>query len=179
MGDVILSARHLCKHYPLVQKGFFTRQTGVLKACHDVSVEVKRGESLGIVGESGSGKTTLGRASLRATRPTSGQVLFHSNADAPPVDLATLSPQQLKPLRTELQMIFQDPSGSLNPRMTVQQIVAEPLVIHKLASGSELDDRVVAMLRRVGIRPPDAPGQRPFTTRHALNSSSTPASVGG
>ncbi|MBI3368867.1 MAG: ATP-binding cassette domain-containing protein, partial [Burkholderiales bacterium] len=96
---------------------------------------------------------TLGRAILRATQPTSGQVLFHRGDGGGTVDLAALSPRQLKPLRTELQMIFQDPFGSLNPRMTVQQIVAEPLQIHGLAEGSELEDRVVAMLRRVGIRP--------------------------
>jgi ABC-type oligopeptide transport system ATPase subunit len=155
MSDVVLSVHNLCKYYPITQKGFFTRQLGLVKACHDVSFDVLRGETLGIVGESGSGKTTLGRAVLRATRPTSGKVLFKSRlaGDRAPVDLAALSPRQLKPLRTELQMIFQDPFSSLNPRLTVQQIVAEPLVIHGLASGSELEDRVVGMLRRVGIRP--------------------------
>ncbi|MBL8360989.1 MAG: ABC transporter ATP-binding protein [Rubrivivax sp.] len=155
--DVILSVQQLCKHYPIVQKGFLSRQVGLVKACDDVSFDLKRGETLGIVGESGSGKTTLGRAILRATRPTSGRVLFNHRAALegrePPVDLAALPEAALKPLRTELQMIFQDPFGSLNPRMTVQQIVAEPLVIHRLASGSELEDRVVGILRRVGIRP--------------------------
>jgi len=150
--DTVLSVQHLCKHYPIVSKGLFKRSVFNLKACDDVSFDVKRGETLGIVGESGSGKTTLGRAILRATQPTSGQVLFQSPSRGP-VDLATLEANELKPLRTELQMIFQDPFGSLNPRMTVQQIVAEPLVIHHLAKGSELEDRVVAMLQRVGIRP--------------------------
>jgi ABC-type oligopeptide transport system ATPase subunit len=130
---------------------------GLVKACDNVSFDLKRGETLGIVGESGSGKTTLGRAILRATRPTSGQVLFTHRAAqegrAAPVDLAQLPDAALKPLRTEMQMIFQDPFGSLNPRMTVQQIVAEPLQIHRLASGSDLEDRVVQMLQRVGIRP--------------------------
>jgi len=156
-NDVILSVRKLSKHYPIVQKGFFTRKVGLVKACDEVSFDVRQGETLGIVGESGSGKTTLGRAILRATRPTSGEVLFTHRAAREgreaPLDLAKLSDDQLKPLRTELQMIFQDPFGSLNPRMTVQQIVAEPLTIHKMASGSELEDRVVAMLQRVGIRP--------------------------
>jgi ABC-type oligopeptide transport system ATPase subunit len=153
MSDVVLSVQNLCKYYPIVQKGFLTRQIGLVKACHDVSFDVLRGETLGIVGESGSGKTTLGRAVLRATRPTSGKVMFWPGAGRESVDLAALSPRQLKPLRTQLQMIFQDPFSSLNPRLTVQQIVAEPLVIHQLASGSELEDRVVSMLRRVGIRP--------------------------
>jgi len=157
MSDVILSVRHLNKHYPIIEKGFFSRQVGLVKACDDVSFDVKRGETLGIVGESGSGKTTLGRVILRATRPTSGQVLFTHQAAREgretPVDLAQLTDAQLKPLRTELQMIFQDPFGSLNPRMTVQQIVSEPLQIHGIASGSELEDRVVQMLKRVGIRP--------------------------
>jgi ABC-type oligopeptide transport system ATPase subunit len=152
VSDVVLSVQKLCKYYPILQKGFFTRQIGLVKACHDVSFDVRRGETLGIVGESGSGKTTLGRALLRATRPTSGKALFASRAGKM-VDLAALSPGRLKPLRTELSMIFQDPFSSLNPRLTVQQIVAEPLVIHGLASGSELEDRVVSMLRRVGIRP--------------------------
>ena len=150
--DVVLSVRQLCKHYPIVSKGLFRRRVVTVKACDDVSFDVKRGETLGIVGESGSGKTTLGRAVLRATKPTSGQVLFRSPSRGV-VDLASAKPTELKPLRTELQMIFQDPFGSLNPRMTVQQIVAEPLLIHRLASGSELEDRVVAMLKRVGIRP--------------------------
>jgi len=150
--DTVLSVQHLCKHYPIVSKGLFKRSVFTLKACDDVSFDVQRGETLGIVGESGSGKTTLGRAILRATQPTSGKVLFQSPSRGP-VDLAALKPAELKPLRTELQMIFQDPFGSLNPRMTVQQIVAEPLVIHRLAQGSELDDRVVAVLQRVGIRP--------------------------
>ena len=157
MSDVILSVRQLCKHYPIIEKGFVSRQVGIVKACDEVSFDVKRGETLGIVGESGSGKTTLGRAILRATRPSSGQVLFTHRAAQegrePPVDLASLPDAQLKPLRTELQMIFQDPFGSLNPRMTVQQIVAEPLQIHGLCKGSELEDRVVQMLKRVGIRP--------------------------
>ncbi len=150
--DVLLSVRGLSKHYDIVTKGLFTRRVVTVKACDDVSFELKRGETLGIVGESGSGKTTLGRAILRATKPTAGQALFRTRAGAV-VDLASLPEPALKPLRTEIQMIFQDPFGSLNPRMTVQQIVEEPLVIHQLARGSELEDRVVAMLKRVGIRP--------------------------
>ncbi len=155
--DVILSVQQLCKHYPIVTRGFRSRQTGLVKACDDISFDLRRGESLGVVGESGSGKTTLGRVILRATAPTSGHAWFAHRASRegrePPVDLATLPEAALKPLRPEMQMIFQDPFGSLNPRMTVQQIVAEPLQIHRMDSGSALEDRVVQMLRRVGIRP--------------------------
>jgi ABC-type oligopeptide transport system ATPase subunit len=149
---VVLSVRGLGKHYPVLSKGFFNRRVGVFKACDDVSFDLKRGETLGIVGESGSGKTTLGRAILRAHQPTVGQVLFRCSSGQV-VDLARLSARELRPLRTQLQMIFQDPFSSLNPRMTVQQIVEEPLRIHGVAAGSEAEDRVVAMLRRVGIRP--------------------------
>src|SRR5439155_7779654 len=97
--------------------------------------DLRRGETLGLVGESGSGKTTCARTILRALAPTSGQALFHS--DGKTVDLATLPESDLKPLRQKMQMIFQDPFSSLNPRMTVGDIVAEPLVIHRLARGQE------------------------------------------
>ena len=103
------------------------------------------------MGESGSGKTTAARCILRALRPTAGSVRFRSKAGV--VDLAKLSDRALKPLRQEMQMIFQDPFSSLNPRMTVGSIVAEPLVIHKLARGSELEDRVADVLRKVGLKP--------------------------
>lgn len=150
MTEPILSVRNLCKHYPVYSQGLFQKRIGLVKACDDISFDVASGETLGIVGESGSGKTTLGRAILRATRPTSGNVIFN---DGSPVDLTTLSEPELRPLRPKLQMIFQDPFSSLNPRWTVQQIIAEPLIIHRLAKGRELEDRVVAMMRRVGIRP--------------------------
>jgi peptide/nickel transport system ATP-binding protein len=159
----LLSVRGLQKHYPVMSKGLIPRQIGLIKACDDISFDLLPGETLGLVGESGSGKTTTGRAILRAIRPTAGKVLYRKPAstrpgqrgrpDAEVVDLAELSDRQLKPLRTEMQMIFQDPFSSLNPRMTVQQIVAEPLVIHRAARGADLEDRVVKILRRVGIRP--------------------------
>jgi ABC-type oligopeptide transport system ATPase subunit len=151
-GQPVLQVRKLCKHYPVFSKGLIRKRIGTIKACDDVTFDLMPGETLGIVGESGSGKTTTARAILRATKPSSGQVLFRT-ADRGSVDLATLHDRALKPLRTQMQMIFQDPFASLNPRMTVRDIVAEPLVIHRLAKGSELDDRVVAILRRVGIRP--------------------------
>jgi peptide/nickel transport system ATP-binding protein len=114
----LLRVRNLCKYYPVFSKKFLVRQTGVVKACHNVSFDLMPGETLGLVGESGCGKTTTGRAILRAITPTSGQVLFRDGDRE--VDLATLAPAALKPLRTKLQMIFQDPFASLNPRMTVR-----------------------------------------------------------
>jgi peptide/nickel transport system ATP-binding protein len=149
-ADVLLRVNQLCKYFPVFSGGLFRKQVGVVKACHDVSFELARGETLGIVGESGSGKSTLARTLLRVTRPTSGSAIFRSGDDE--VDLATLSARRLSKLRPEIQMIFQDPFSSLNPRFTVQQIIAEPLVIHGRASGGELEDRVVQMMRRVGIR---------------------------
>jgi ABC-type oligopeptide transport system ATPase subunit len=146
----LLSVRELCKYFPVMSKGFWRRQIDVVKACDSVSFDLARGETLGIVGESGSGKSTLGRTLLRVTRPTSGAALFYGED---PVDLATLSAPELVQVRPQIQMIFQDPFASLNPRMTVEQIVAEPLRIHRRARGGELEDRVTSMLRRVGIRP--------------------------
>lgn len=147
----ILQVRGLCKYYPIFSKGLVQKQSGEVKACHNVSFDLMAGKTLGIVGESGSGKTTTGRAILRAIEPTSGRVIFHGDGQS--IDLARIPAKQLKPLRQKMQMIFQDPFSSLNPRMTVQQIVSEPLRIHGMARGSELDDRVVSMLERVGIRP--------------------------
>ncbi|MBI1336117.1 MAG: ATP-binding cassette domain-containing protein [Phycisphaera sp.] len=149
--EPILRVHDLCKYYPIYSKGLVKRKSGEVRACHKVTFDLRPGETLGLVGESGSGKTTTGRAILRAITPTSGSVLFHHNGKT--VDLARMPAGELKPLRQKMQMIFQDPFGSLNPRMTVQQIVAEPLRIHRLAKGSELDDRVVQMLERVGVRP--------------------------
>jgi len=147
----ILQVRKLCKYFPIFAKGLVQRRSGEVRACHDVTFDLMPGETLGIVGESGSGKTTTGRAILRAIEPTSGEVLFRQNGKT--IDLAQLPASELKPLRQQMQMIFQDPFSSLNPRMTVQQIVGEPLRIHRLARGSELDDRVAKILARVGIRP--------------------------
>lgn len=145
-ADLLLRVRNLTKHYPVGNK----RSGEVMKALDDVSFDLKRGETLGVVGESGSGKTTASRAVLRAIDPTSGQVLFQNKGRV--VDLAKLAPRQLKPLRTEMQMIFQDPFSSLNPRMTVGDIVAEPLVIHRVGTRQERRDRVVAMLERCGLK---------------------------
>jgi len=151
MKESILEVRNLCKYFPLHCKGFFQRVTGTAKAVDGVSFELTQGETLGLVGESGSGKTTAVRSILRALRPTSGQVFFRLNGVTH--DLATMKERRLKRLRPKMQMVFQDPFSSLNPRMTVGGIVGEPLVIHKVAKGSELKDRIAEMLVKVGLKP--------------------------
>jgi len=135
-------------------QGFLKRQIGLVRAAEDVSFDLMPGETLGIVGESGSGKTTTGRAILRAIRPTNGEVTFRDHDRV--IDLANLPEKSLKPLRTRMQMIFQDPFSSLNPRMTVGDIVGEPLTIHGLAKGRERKDRVAGMLKEVGLKPEHA-----------------------
>jgi len=147
----LLQVTGLCKYFPVHSKGFFKRQIGLVKACDDVSFSLQPGETLGLVGESGSGKTTAGRTILRAIDPTRGEVLFRDNGDA--VNLAALPASQLKPLRRKMQMIFQDPFSSLNPRMTVGAIVAEPLVIHRIGTKREREQRVAEMLHKVGLKP--------------------------
>jgi len=132
-------------------KGLLKKKIGEVRASDQISFELKRGETLGLVGESGCGKTTTGRSILRALDPTAGEVRFAS--DDGPVDLATLSSGELKPLRTQMQMIFQDPFSSLNPRMTVGTIVREPLDIHAIGSKQEREEKVAAMLERVGLKP--------------------------
>lgn len=146
----LLRVRGLCKFFPVLSKGFFRRQIGTVRAVDDVSFDLMPGETLGLVGESGCGKTTAARTILRALRPTRGEVLFRANGRS--VNLASLTSRQLKPLRTRMQMIFQDPFSSLNPRMTVEQIVGEPLKIHALARGGRRTDRVAEMLETVGLK---------------------------
>ncbi len=147
----LLSVRGLCKHFPIRSGGIFRRQVGAVRAVEDVSFDLYRGETLGIVGESGSGKTTVSRSILRAIDPTAGKILFRDGGAT--VDLATLDPVSLKRLRPKMQMIFQDPFSSLNPRMTVGDIVGEPLRIHRMAAGDELKRRVEEVLERVGLKP--------------------------
>jgi len=148
----LLAVRGLSKHFEIRSKGFFKKVVGTVRAVDDVGFDVAPGETLGIVGESGSGKTTVARCILRATRPTAGEVRFR-RANGAIVDLARLGDHALKALRPEMQMIFQDPFSSLNPRMTVAQIVGEPLVIQGGVKREEIDARVRDSLARVGLKP--------------------------
>jgi ABC-type oligopeptide transport system ATPase subunit len=148
----LLSVRGLTKHFPVYTGGFRRKLTGLIKAVDSLSFDLASGESLGLVGESGCGKTTTARCLLRAIDPTAGETLFRL-PDGRVVDLVRLSGRELKPIRQHAQMVFQDPVSSLNPRMTVRDIVGEPLVIHRLARGAELDDRVADVLARVGLKP--------------------------
>ncbi len=151
----LLAVRGLTKHFPIHDRGFWPKTIGLVKAVEDVSFDLASGETLGLVGESGSGKTTAARCILRAMTPTAGEILFRQ-PDGRVLDLAKLTDRELVPVRQHVQMVFQDPYSSLNPRMTVADIVGEPLVIHRLARGRELDDRVADMLRRVGLKPEHA-----------------------
>ena len=150
-GDIILKVNDLKMHFPLRQ-GMLQRQVGTIKAVDGVSFELVEREVMGLVGESGCGKTTVGRALLRLYDPTGGEVLFH-RADGSWVDVAKLNKREMKELRKEMRMIFQDPFSSLNPRLTVRDIIAEPLVIHGTATGDEITTRVAELMEAVGLKP--------------------------
>jgi peptide/nickel transport system ATP-binding protein len=150
-NGVLLKVNDLKKHFP-IHKGFFSRVVGHVKAVDGVSFYLKEGEIVGLVGESGCGKTTTGRVVLRAYEPSQGQILFHDR-NMGTIDLATLPPKNLKAVWRNIQMIFQDPYSSLNPRKTLLQIVGEPLRNYNMASGEILKDRVAELLRSVGLRP--------------------------
>src|SRR6266404_4232604 len=141
----LISIRDLKVHFPLAGSSWFGSSPSIVKAVDGVSLDVRAGETLGLVGESGCGKSTLGRAILRLVEPTSGQVLFHNR------DLAHLSTRELREERRHLQIIFQDPYASLNPRMTVGQIVGEPLETFRLAKGRKAEERVQELLETVGL----------------------------
>ncbi len=147
----LLEVKDLRKYYP-IRKGFFRKTVGYVRAVDDISFFINEGETLGLVGESGCGKTTASRCILRALQPTSGQMLFRTK-DGQTVDLATLDRTQLRPLRSQMQMIFQDPYGSLNPRMTILDMVGEPLLLAGMKNRSEREQRVAELLRLVGLRP--------------------------
>jgi peptide/nickel transport system ATP-binding protein len=147
----LLEVRGLEKLFP-IRRGFNRKIVGAVRAVDDVSFTIREGETLGLVGESGCGKTTTARCILRALTPTSGEILFRT-ADGRVVDLAPLSRAELRPLRPQMQMIFQDPFGSLNPRMTVFDNVGEPLLVNGLRDRRARIERVAALLELTGLRP--------------------------
>jgi peptide/nickel transport system ATP-binding protein len=147
----LLEVNNLTKHFP-IRRGIFRGTVGHVKAVDGVTFFIDEGETLGLVGESGCGKTTTGRCILRAVEPTGGEVLFRRR-EGDVVDVPKLGPQEMKALRRHMQMIFQDPYSSLNPRMTLLEIVGEPLLVNDVARGRELEDRVADLLKRVGLRP--------------------------
>jgi oligopeptide/dipeptide ABC transporter ATP-binding protein len=145
----ILRVEGLVKHFP-VKAGVLKRTVGLIRAVDGVDLAVQRGETLGVVGESGCGKTTLGRSIVKLLEPSAGKIVFEGR------DLTLLKRRQMRPVRRELQIVFQDPFGSLNPRMTVREIVAEPLRIHGLYKGGAGKRRVEALLETVGLNPEHA-----------------------
>jgi peptide/nickel transport system ATP-binding protein len=147
--ETLLEVNNLKKHFP-IQRGLLRRTVGHVRAVDGVDMKVHVGETLGLVGESGCGKTTTGRLILRAIEPTDGQILFRR--DEGMVDIATMSKPQLKTLRREMQIIFQDPFSSLNPRMTVFDIISEPLIIHGINDQGQLNQRVRDLLEMVGLK---------------------------
>lgn len=143
--EVLLEVKNLVKHFPIRQGIIFTKQVGAVQAVDDISFNVHKGETLGLVGESGCGKTTTGRLILRLLEATSGETYFDGK------NIPALPKDEMRELRKEMQIIFQDPYGSLNPRMTVGDIIGEPLHIHKLARGPEKEKRVRELLEVVGL----------------------------
>ena len=147
----ILEVRNLEVYFPIMSK-ILHRTIGLVRAVDGASFDLIEGETLGLVGESGCGKTTTGRAILRAVEPTGGEIIFKMR-DNTRVDTSTITGEALKLVRQEMQIIFQDPFGSLNPRMTVFDVVADPLRVNRVAKGEDLDEQVRAMLLRVGLSP--------------------------
>lgn len=146
-GEVLVSIRGLKKYFPITKGIIFQRHVGDIKAVDGLSFDIMRGETLGMVGESGCGKSTTGRAILQLHKPTAGEVLFEGQ------DLVKLKGEDLRKMRRRIQMIFQDPYASLNPRMTVGNIIAEPLEVHGILKGKAAQERVQELLQVVGLNP--------------------------
>jgi peptide/nickel transport system ATP-binding protein len=147
MAEHLMEARGLTMHFPVQSGALLKRQVGVVQAVDGIDLDLHAGESFGLVGESGCGKSTTGRLLTRLLEPTAGTITYAGR------DITHANRKQLAPIRSEIQMIFQDPYSSLNPRMTLQEVIGEPLFVNGLARGEELRDRVARMLRRVGLRP--------------------------
>jgi len=143
---VVLQVQHLKKYFPVKRK-LFQRTQSYVKAVDDISFEIYEGETLGLVGESGCGKTTTARVVLRLDPPTAGSVMFAGS------DLAEMTDEELRQMRTKMQIIFQNPYTSLNPRMTVGRALLEPMAVHGIATGKEAEDRAADLLKRVGLNP--------------------------
>jgi oligopeptide transport system ATP-binding protein len=146
-NDVLLKVEHLVKYFPIMKGVIIQKQVGTVHAVDDISFTVKTGETVGLVGESGCGKSTAGRSILQLYRPTSGHVYLNG------IDLTTIKGEDLRKMRRKMQMIFQDPYASLNPRITVGEIVGEPLVIHEDVKGKPLQERIQQLLSLVGLNP--------------------------
>lgn len=144
----LLEIKHLKKYFP-IRGGVFSKTIGYVYAVDDINFTIATGETLGLVGESGCGKSTTGRTVLRLIEPTEGEIYFEGQ------DITKLDKNDMRALRREMQIIFQDPYASLNPRMTIGSIIGEPLEIHKIARGAEKEERVASLLQKVGLRPED------------------------
>ena len=145
MGNTLLEVNNLKKHFPIT-KGFFQKVTGQVKAVEGISFNIKSGQTLGLVGESGCGKTTTGNLIMNLIKPTNGQIFFENK------DILLMNKKEQKNIYRDLQMIFQDPFGSLHPRMTVEQLVSEPLFIHKILSEEKIKERVLELIELVGLK---------------------------
>jgi oligopeptide/dipeptide ABC transporter ATP-binding protein len=150
-NNLILEVKGLKQYFP-IYKGLLQRVVGYIKSVDGVDLSIQENEVLGLVGESGCGKTTTGRSILRLYNPTAGEIWFHKK-NGERVEISHFSQKEMKPLRREMRMIFQDPFSSLNPRFTVKDIISEPLIIHHIAKGREVEDRVAALMRQVGLDP--------------------------
>ena len=151
MPKQILKVTGLKKYFP-IKKGFFNRVVGHVMAVNDIDFEINEGETVGLVGESGCGKSTTGNCIVRLLDPTAGSIVYTARSGAS-IDLATATNKELKPFREEIQMVFQDPFSSLNPRMTVREIISEPMMLFKTVPKDEEQDRVAQLMTRVGLRP--------------------------